>query len=481
MGLALVGGTSGVNADVDAAAKALRTILYAADGSPLVLADRGAIVPGVSQGIPIMGRDGPVARVLRVGSNGELRDGAAAPLFFDSVEGVSVDTNKWVQTLTTMAVVQSIATGTLFNAASSVATATGAMHFTQSRFPFIGRSGLLFKARVMTTAHFANNVIELGFGAPPSVTGTTIGDGACWRKDGSGQWVPVITLNGGTDILGTPISDVTFRAAIAVTDYAAFEVFLEDCRARFRIFRSDGTIVNEQVLNFQAGVGVFGVTRLQAFERIYNAGAVATAVQMRVAHSSVWYTDSTSPTAEQLAVWNCNGSLTSPTAYTQLSSYANSTAPASAALSNTAAGYATLGGQWQFATVAGAETDYALFAFQVPTPFGLTITRVQIDAINTGAAVATSASLIQWGLAFGSSAVSLATAAPYAPMRKAIGYHSWAIGAAIGQGGGPSIVWQGREKVQPGRFFHAIAKLPIGTATAAQILRGTCSVEGFFE
>lgn len=45
--------------------------------------------------------------------------------------------------------------------------------------------------------------------------------------------------------------------------------------------------------------------------------------------------------------------------------YANTAAPASATLSNTAAGYTTLGGQFQFAAVAG-ETDYALFAFLVP-------------------------------------------------------------------------------------------------------------------
>lgn len=481
MGLPIVGGTSGVNADVDAAAKALRAILYASDGSPLVLADRSAIVPGVSQGVPLMGRDGPVARIIRVGSNGEVRDGAAAPLFFDSIEGTLVDTNKWIQSLTTMTVTQAVASGTLFNAGLSVATTVGALHTTQSRFPFIGRSGLLYKARVLTTVHSANNLIELGFGAPATATTASIGDGACWRKDGSGQWVPVITLNGGTDILGTPISDTTFRAAIAVTDYAAFEVFLEDCRARFRIFRSDGTVVNEQVLNFQAAVGVFGVTRLQAFERIYNAGAVATAVQMRVAHTSVWYTDSVAPTAEQLAVWNCNGSLTSPNAYTQLANFANNSAPTSIALSNTAPGYTTLGGLWQFGTVAGAESDYALFGFQAPTPYALTVTRVQIDAINLGAAVATTVSLVQWGLGFNSSAASLATAAPYAPMKKGIGFHSFPVGASIGAIGGPTVVWQGREKVQPGRFFHVIVRLPVGTATAAQLLRGTVSVEGFFE
>lgn len=50
----------------------------------------------------------------------------------------------------------------------------------------------------------------------------------------------------------------------------------------------------------------------------------------------------------------------------QLENHTNSTAPTSATLSNTAAGYTTLGGRFQFAAVAGAATDYALFGFQVP-------------------------------------------------------------------------------------------------------------------
>ena len=53
-----------------------------------------------------------------------------------------------------------------------------------------------------------------------------------------------------------------------------------------------------------------------------------------------------------------------PVTQVQAAQWANSAAPASAALSNTAAGYATLGGLFQFAAVAGAATDYALFGFQ---------------------------------------------------------------------------------------------------------------------
>lgn len=481
MGLPIVSGATADVLTIDPVSKAARTTLYSPDGTLLALSDRGDVSPGASSGMPIVGRDGPIARIIRASSGGKLKTGVDGLAFYDSTEGVAVDTNKWVQTLTTMTITQAVALGILFNAGSSVATTVGAQQTSQVRFPVVARNGLLFRARVNPSAHFNNNLIEVGFGAPATATASSIGNGAVWRKDGSGQWIPCVSVNGGTEILGTPISDADFRESIPVGSYATFEVAISDARCAFRIFQSDGSLVNEQIVTFGGTVGTFGVTRLQAMLRLYNAGATGTAVQMRVSQVSVWLTELLQLSQEQIAVWNNNGSLTSPTVYTQLANYANSLAPVSASMGNTTAGYATLGGQWQFAALAGSETDYALFGIQIPVPFGFTALRVQIDAINTGAIVATTATVIQWGLAFGSSAVSLATGAPYAAMRKAIGYHSWAVGAGFGASGGPSIVWQGREKVQPGRFLHVIAKLPIGTATASQVLRGTCAIDGFFE
>jgi hypothetical protein len=174
------------------------------------------------------------------------------------------------------------------------------------------------------------------------------------------------------------------------------------------------------------------------------------------------------------------GSLTNPlTTFGQLANYANSAAPASATLSNTAAGYTTLGGQWQFAAVAGAETDYALFAIQIPAPYAFRVRRVRINMLNTVVAVATTATVMQWGLGFNGSAVSLATGAPYPYMRKAIGVRSFPIGAAVGATVDP-VEWEGNEVVMPGRFFAIILKMPVATATATEIFRGTAFVEGHF-
>lgn len=474
-------GADGTPLKVDTTSNAARATLYAPDGSVLARQDRSAITPGSSSGMPLVGRDGPLARLLRCSPDGMLKAGDDYLVFFDSVEGAAVDTNKWIQTTTTMTITQAVAVGALFNAGSSVATTVGAMHTSHTRFPYIGRNSLVARYKMRYSAHFNNNLLELGFGSPASATAATIGDGAVWRKNGSGQWVPVVTINGGSDVLGDPVDDATFRAAVGVTEYAIFAVFVEETRATFRITKADGSLVNEQIVNFGPTIGTFGVTRLQAMVRNYNAGATGTAVQMWVAQASVWLTDMVGPPLEQALVWMNHGSLTSPTAYTQLATFANNAAGSLATLSNTAAGYTTLGGIFLFAAVAGAETDYALFGFQVPAPYGLTVTRVAIDVVNMGAAVATTGTVLQWGLGFNSSAVSLATAAPYAPMKKAIGFHTFAVGAPIGASGGPSVVWEGREKVQPGRFFHIILRMPLGTATASQQIRGTANVGGFVE
>lgn len=118
----------------------------------------------------------------------------------------------------------------------------------------------------------------------------------------------------------------------------------------------------------------------------------------------------------------------------------NSTVPATATLSNTAAGYTTLGGQFVFAAVAGAETDYALFAFlnTVPTTGitgrNLTIRGIWIDTWNQVVAVATTPTVFQWYAAVGSTAVSLATvdgAATRLPKRIYIGSQSLVVGAAV--------------------------------------------------
>jgi hypothetical protein len=162
----------------------------------------------------------------------------------------------------------------------------------------------------------------------------------------------------------------------------------------------------------------------------------------------------------------------------QSANYVNNTAPVSATLSNTAAGYATLGGQFQFAAVAGVETDYALFAFQVPVAAAgggnrnLVIRGVRIETFNMGV---------------GSTAVSLATAdsntaGTRAPRRIPLGVQSIPVGTAIGGNVTPiDVNLDAPLYVAAGTFVHIILRMPVGTATASQIIRGLAMINGYFE
>jgi hypothetical protein len=483
MGLPIIGGTSGTNADVDTTPKALRSILYGPDGTPVVKQDRTAIVPGTTSGEMIAGADYKIARLLRLSQDGSLRGAENTLFLYDECEGAAVDTNKWIQTTTTQTITQSASVVT-FNAGSSVAITTGAMQVSQRFMPTQKRCALVFRSRLRMTQHFAGNQIQFGWGAPTSVTGTAVPNGWFFRKDATGQILPVLSVNG-SETLGTPISDVTFRVSVATTDYCDFEIFLESWRAVFRITTATGAVVMEQTLETPAASSVPQATHNQVFHQCLNTAATGTAVQLLVDGTTVMGLEGFGARG---ADWGLEmagqsySSATSPTAYTQAANYANSAAPASATLSNTAAGYTTLGGQWQFVAVAGAETDYALFGFTVPSPLSLVVTGVHIAAFNMGAAVATTPTLLQWAIAVNSSAVSLATAAPYSPMRVTLGSQSFAVGAAIGTNA-PDVVHQFKTPLVcfPGRQFHVILKMPVGTATASQIIRGTCLIEGYFE
>jgi len=169
-----------------------------------------------------------------------------------------------------------------------------------------------------------------------------------------------------------------------------------------------------------------------------------------------------------------------------LATLPNSTNPTAAAPSNTALTAnlpGGLGGQGVVTAAVAAATDGIWGSYQVPAGSALVQGRrlalrgVMIDLVNTGAAVATTATTVQFSLAFGHTAVSLATAegpAAKAPRRVALGFATWPVGAAIGaqpQGGrifadfGDATVY-----VNPGEFVALVGKFLLGTATPSQTI-----------
>ena len=175
-----------------------------------------------------------------------------------------------------------------------------------------------------------------------------------------------------------------------------------------------------------------------------------------------------------------------------LASYTLNTNPAAAAPSNTAltAGLpAGLGGQGTVTAAATSATEGIWASYQLPlttVSIGgrrLKISGITIDAVNTGAAVATSSTTLQFALAFGHTAVSLLTAdgnASKAPRRLPLGIMNWPIGAAIGQQSDKGVVkitLVNPIYVNPGEFVALAAKFLVGTATASQTIQFTYTLD----
>ena len=228
---------------------------------------------------------------------------------------------------------------------------------------------------------------------------------------------------------------------------------------------------------------------LPVIVRTYNsAGATASAIKLQC--SAIQASNGGADLNRLWPTQQCgmgNSSVQAPSGSTvaQTANHVNSTAPVAATLSNTAAGYTTLGGQFSFAAVAGAETDYALFAYQVPAGNTLVLRGIWIDTMNTGAAVATTATWLQWTLGVGSNLVTLANtdgATAKAPARISLGNQVFPIAAAIGaQATRIDVNLDAPLVVNPGEFVHVAVRMPLGTATASQVIRGVVGVNGYFE
>lgn len=428
-----------------------------------------------------------LVRQADISNDYRVRVGYDSLLFNDVFSYGTVNNGVYNATATTATIAQANGLLTL-NSGNSVASGAVARVQTFAAFPTFATFPTYFQALATTiNGNIVNKVLELGLGYATGTTGPT--DGVFFRWDGAGTLRGVVVNN---SVERQTAAFATIPADNVRNEYL---IVFDNDRAEFWINQVlqgsidlDGTTA--------AGQGMLRSQSMPILMRMYNSAATASAAQLSAAYFSVSRGDLNNnrlwPSVQAIMG---NHALQSPPggASAQLANYANSAAPVSATLSNTAAGYTTLGGQFQFVAVAGAETDYALFAYQVPTPSvnqparNLIIRGVSIDTINTGAAVATTAHVLQWAVATGSTAVSLATtdsltAGTRAPRRYALGFQTFPVGAAIGAQA-VSI----RENMdapiiaEPGTFVHIILKMPVATATASQIIRGTVAINGYFE
>jgi hypothetical protein len=316
-------------------------------------------------------------------------------------------------------------------------------------------------------------------------------NGVSLRISASNILLGVITLNGAevaiasviskTNLFGNTVgANLTMADANLTSGYFTYDIIIDDDNAVFTIQDTEsGVMLGMLSLPVpRSAYKMFAANALPYFERLYSLGTAPTQAPVCITSeiqvlSLDW---SRALTGSEIA-GNLGSSISvNPNSGVQSENWVNSAQPASAVLSNTAASYTTLGGKFQFVPLASSETDYALFGFQIPANNRYIIEGIRIETYVTGAAIATTPTVIEWALGFGGAAVSLASATI---LRKGFGTQNFLVGDAIGKAGQViDIDFKTPIAVESGRFIHLIMRLPISTATALQIFRGMVSFKG---
>jgi hypothetical protein len=328
----------------------------------------------------------------------------------------------------------------------------------------------------------ANATIQFGVGFVATTAAAT-GSGAFFEYNPDGNFYAVAMWS------GVRVQSAALTIPTANTLYFA-EVVITSQNVKF--YLSSGAT---KTLIATVGAGGNAVpmvpTHIPLFARVFNgAGVPSDAPQLFFSYAAAVQMDANINKLWPHALAGMQRSLTvSPvTPFLSTLQHVNSTSPASATLNNTTSTYAAtiIGGRFQFAAPLGAATDYIVFAYLVPTGYQAIITGVSLRLVNTGAAVATTATILDWSIAVNSSAVSLATTdsppTSWGPSRIPIGIQSFIVGAAIGTAADEIVVsFDSPVCCESGRYFHLIVQAPVGTATASQVLRGDFLPIGYFQ
>lgn len=330
----------------------------------------------------------------------------------------------------------------------------------------------------------ANTTVDFGLGIAPTSADPTMG--VFFRLNSAGELRGVTISNGGSE---STTSVLTYSNP---TDFQDFLIVIGRSSVTF--------FINEVPVGSIAAppnsTGPAAGESFPGFVRIYNNAAVGIAQKVYVSKivsatmGGLSNRDSTHLAALKGDVGQQH--VTGVGTGGQTTNWTNSGAPAAATLSNTAAGYTTLGGLFSFVALAGANTDYALFAYQVPagtlTNMGRTliVRGVAIDAfVSAVAGTPTVATVLEWGFAFGSMTVSLAASESTStklPRKGFLGIQAVLTTAVVGTE--LRRIQQTFEQpmaVNAGEYFHIILRIPAGAATIYPTITGGVFIDASWE
>lgn len=471
-GIRIEGNTSGNVAEVDASNR-LRVILPdtatpAAVGAVRFMSENDT---GSATGTPYLSSPE---------TDGDARLRVAHETIFDTetFNYAGQNTGKHVYRSTTMANTWSAA-GLTTNSANITTTGTGTVFQTWAEFPILGASQLYCEVEGSFSAlPVTNTLIDFGLARLNGANPYGVVDGATFRLTAAG-------ISGVISCNGAETSTGTFAFTYVPNKKYQFIIAAHERVVEFWI---DGVLYGELVTPAGQGQPFMSSSLPFGLRHAIAGGAAGGALSFVLNDYTISIGGPMFATTPAIMGLRCHGSYQGLSGGTMgsLATYPNSTNPTAAAPSNTALTAnlpAGLGGQGAVTAAAAAATDGIWAVYQVPAGTvnvqgrRLVLRGVQLDLVNLGAAVATTATTIQFALGFGSTAVSLATAeaaTTKAARRVPLGIATWPVGAAIGAQPqcGPIKLDLGDAPifVNPGEHVHIIGKFLAGTATASQVI-----------
>ncbi len=468
---------------VDPATNTAANVTAGTDAVARVQVALAASAPNAGYAVKLLEQDpgtapGVLTRVAPIASpNRRQSVGLDTTLFDYTFNATAQNTSVWSYTFTTMTMTQ---TGgfLLCNTSLTATAATGSILRTFRTFTLRGAAALRVDlVGVITATPLANQVWEAGLGTGAATTAPT--DGAYWRLTDAGL-IGVINYNN----VETPTAVLIAANSVALTKNALYRINIGERSVEF--WRGGFLLATLAVPD---GNGAPFITdSLPMFIVQRNAGAVSGSPQMqfKVASATVSVLDlqtgrSSAEIYDGMGLMGYQGQDGGTMGSTAL--LTNSLAPgAGAAMTNTTAALgAGLGGQFTTTPTLAANTDGIVCSYQNPagsvsqTPRVMRIRGVKIQGI-VSAALTGGPVLYEYTLAFGHTAVSLATAetgsfvtaTAKAPRRIFLGWEIFAATAAIGVLGSAGVTMQFNEPVyvNPGEFVAITAK-NIGTVTSA--------------
>lgn len=415
---------------------------------------------------------------IEVDDDSKLRTASEAVFDSETFNYTAQSTGKHIYRNTTMTNGWTAA-GLTTNSGNITTTTTGTSFSTYAEFPLIGSSHLYCEFEgSFTQQPTTNTIIDIGMHRPATSNPYAPADGVYFRLTSAGVFG---VINSNATETTTSVFDFTY----ANNQKYQFIIAIHEREVEFWI---DGVLYGMLSTPVGQGQPCMSASLPFSLRHAITGGAAGSALSFVLNDYTVSVGGPNISQTASIMGQRIYGSYQGLSGGTMgsLATYPNSTNPTAAAPSNTALTAnlpGGLGGQGSVTAAAAAATDGIWGSYQVPAGTvnvqgrRLVIRGVYIDLVNLGAAVATTATTIQFSLAFGHTAVSLATAeaaTTKAPRRIALGIATWAVGAAIGaqpQSGRITVdLGDAPIFVNPGEFVQLVGKFLVGTATASQTI-----------